>query len=270
MRHGAIGARDDHFDRGSVMSSIVKLASHRGPAAAGTGQAFLSPHGRMEKDEHLSLDAVFEGAAVESVASGRTLFWEGDKAEHIVKISEGLLRICRILHDGRRAIAGFASAGDVLGLSFKDRYLFSAEAITPVKVMKITRRQLDAFLHDWPCGPQLVCDHVRDELCAAQDQMMILVHQCAEARLAGFLCQMARKLTGDLSAGVEFDLAMPRADIADHLGLTMETVCRSMTRLRKTGYIGMKGAHRIRLSNPSKLIALAGTVDGVTDGRVRA
>src|SRR5689334_13931806 len=65
MRHGAIGARDDHFDRGSVMSSIVKLASHRGPAAAGTGQAFLSPHGRLEKDEHLSLDAVFEGAAVE-------------------------------------------------------------------------------------------------------------------------------------------------------------------------------------------------------------
>ena len=209
---------------------------------------------RHREAETQLLDAIFEGAPVESFAAGRTVFWEGDRAEHVIKVVEGVLRICRILPNGRRAITGFAFAGDVLGLSSKDLYLFSAEAITPAKVMKVTRRRLEAFLAEAPRGQQLVCDHVRDELCAAQDQMVILVHQSAEARLAGFLCHVARRLLGDLRAGAEFDLAMPRSDIGDHLGLTMETVCRSMTKLRKSGCIEMSGPHRVRILNATRLL----------------
>ena len=89
----------------------------------------------------------------------------------------------------------------------------------------------------------------------------MLVHQSADARVADFLRHVARRLLGDLRAGAEFDLAMPRSDIADHLGLTMETVCRSMSRLRKSGCIGMSGPHRIRIRDPLKLGDLAGVVD---------
>jgi CRP/FNR family transcriptional regulator, anaerobic regulatory protein len=203
-------------------------------------------------------NVLFEGCPILTYAPGRTVFWEGDRAEHVIKVAEGVLRICRVLPNGRRAITGFAFAGDLLGLAYKDRYLFSAEAITPVKVARVTRQSLDAILSGLaPCGPQLICDYVRDELCAAQDQLMILVHQSADARLAGFLLHVACRLLGDLRAGTEFDLAMLRSDIADHLGLTMETVCRSMTRLRKSGCIGMSGPHRIRIGDLSRLLEVA-------------
>ena len=96
-------------------------------------------------DDPGALEAVFEDAPVESFASGRTVFWEGDRAEHVFKVLAGVLRICRILPNGRRAITGFAFAGDVLGLSSKDHYLFSGEAITPVKALRVTRRRLDGF-----------------------------------------------------------------------------------------------------------------------------
>jgi CRP/FNR family transcriptional regulator, anaerobic regulatory protein len=250
------------------MTAIVKLETRHGPAWPGLGEG-LRPASVPVASGDTCLHAIFEGAPVESFTSGRTVFWEGDRAEHVVKVVEGVLRICRILPNGRRAITGFGFAGDLLGLSFKDLYLFSAEAITPVKVMKVSRRRLDGFLAEAPQGQQIVCDHVRDELCAAQDQMVILVHQSAEARLAGFLFHVARRLLGDLRAGAEFDLAMPRSDIADHLGLTMETVCRSMTRLRKTGWIGMSGPHRIRICDPLKLAELAGAVDGAGGDRAR-
>jgi CRP/FNR family transcriptional regulator len=210
------------------------------------------------RGENASLDAIFEGAPILSFDSGRTVFWEGDRAEHVVKVCEGLLRICRILADGRRGITGFAYAGDVLGLAYRDLYLFSAEAITPVKAMMVTRRHLDAFLVAAHLGPQLIFDHLRDELCAAQDQTVILLHQNADARVARFLCHLARRLGGNLRGGMTFDLAMPRCDIADHLGLTMETVCRSITRLRKIGCIAKGGAHQIRVCDAMKLRDLAG------------
>jgi CRP/FNR family transcriptional regulator, anaerobic regulatory protein len=204
-----------------------------------------------------ALDAVFKGALADSFAPGRTVFWEGDRAEHVFKLVDGVLRICRILPDGRRAIVGFAFAGDLLGLSFKNLYLFSAEVVTDAKVVKVTRRQLDTFLAVTPLGSQLLCDHVRDELCAAQDQMAILLHQSAEARLAGFLCLVARRLSGELRAGVEFDLAMYRPEIADHLGLTTETVCRTLTRLKKTGCISLIGPRHVRICEPSRLMKIA-------------
>jgi CRP/FNR family transcriptional regulator, anaerobic regulatory protein len=200
----------------------------------------LDPPGPKAGGEIASLDALFEGAPVLSFDSGRTVFWEGDPAEHFFRVGEGSLRIYRLLQDGRRAITGFAFAGDYLGLSFKDRYLFSAEAITPVKLVKVTRKRLDEFQAMALLGSQLVFDHVRDELCAAQDQILLL-QQTADVRMARFLCQVARRFDGDLRVGRVFDLTMSRCDIADHLGLAPETVCRSFTRLRKSGCIAKQG-----------------------------
>jgi CRP/FNR family transcriptional regulator len=139
-----------------------------------------------------SLDALFEGAPVLSFDPEQTVFWEGDPAEHVFKVCQGLLRIGRLLPDGRRAINGFAFAGDYLGLSFKDSYLFSAEAITPVKLVKVTRTRVDEFKATAPLSLQLVFDHVRDELCVAQDHI-ILLQQTADIRIARFLCQVARR-----------------------------------------------------------------------------
>jgi CRP/FNR family transcriptional regulator, anaerobic regulatory protein len=242
---------------------MSNIATRRVPPSITNGQPLNSASAPVPigGDQGPSLNTIFESASMEVFAAGRTVFWEGDRAEHVIKVVQGVLRICRILPNGRRAITGFAFAGDLLGFSFKDLYLFSAEAITPVKVMKVTRRRLEGFLAEAPRGQQLVCDHVRDELCAAQDQMVILVHQSAEGRLSGFLCHVARRLLGDLRAGAEFDLAMPRSDIADHLGLTMETVCRSMTRLRKSGCIGMSGPHRIRICDPLRMGDRIGAVN---------
>jgi CRP/FNR family transcriptional regulator len=202
-----------------------------------------------------TLQDVFRGQPVDSFSAGEAIFWEGDTAGHIFDVLEGVLRVCKILPDGRRAIMGFIYAGDVLGVSLQSRYLFTAEAVTLVKVRRFSRNRFFTLVNESPeLRPQLLAI-LCDEMCAAQDQMLLLGRKNAEERVVSFLLAVHRK-TG---VGNTIELPMSRLDMADYLGLTIETVSRMMTGLTRRGLIVATGRHTIALPRISALREAAGT-----------
>lgn len=207
-----------------------------------------------------SLRGLFGGQPVETFETGSAVFWEGDDARHVFEVVEGVLRVFRIMSDGRRVITGFIYSGDLLGVSLKDHYLYTAEAVTRTKLRRYERgRFQDEINRSSELRPQLFA-RLCDEMAAAQDQMILLARKSAEERVASFLLVIARRL-GTLHAQAVIEIPMTRLDMADYLGLTIETVSRTMTRLASCGVIAPSSRHAIVIRRLGKLVALAGEAD---------
>ena len=205
-----------------------------------------------------ALTSLFDARPMETLGPDAVLFWEGDRAENLFQVVRGCLRLYRMMSDGRRAVTGFMFPGEVLGVSFKERYLFTAEAVTQAKLRRLPRSQLDASLASMPRLSRELLATACDEFSAAQDQMLLLARKTALERIANFLVIIAKR-TGGLDDGRhEIELAMTRLDIADFLGLTIETVCRILTKLKTEGLIALPAPHRVALLEPEQLRRLAG------------
>ena len=240
-------------DRENAMYSQTTVSLTRGAVHSPVGPADLAP----------ALKDLFKGQLAESFSAGEALFWEGDQAGQIFEVLEGVLRVYKILPDGRRAIMGFIHPGDVLGVSFQDRYLFTAEAVTGVKVRRFSRGRFFSRVNESPAlQPQLFA-LLCDEMSAAQDQMVLLGRKSAEERVVSFLLAIHRKCPADN----EIELPMSRLDMADYLGLTIETVSRMMTSLVRRGLIHATGRHRLALRKLGALREIAGSHEGETDGQ---
>lgn len=212
------------------------------------------------KPQLATLDELFASTPRESLDIGEGLFWQGDRAQHIFEITEGVLRIFKIIGDGRRVITGFLYAGDMVGLSLRDVYLYSAEAVTAVKVRRLTRKSFQDAIENSPeLRPQLFA-LMCDEMATAQDQMVLLSRKSAEERLCSFLLMTGRRHSGGQMPRM-VELAMSRQDIADYLGLTIETVSRTITKLIQRGIIAPNGRHAFDVAKPGKLLALCGDGD---------
>ncbi len=223
-----------------------------------------------------SLSSLFGGQPVEKFESGSAVFWEGAAATHVFEVVEGVLRVFKILGDGRRVITGFVYPGDLLGVSLKDHYLYTAEAVTKTKVRRFARHRFQDEINQSPeLRPQLFA-RLCDEMAAAQDQMVLLARKSAEERVSSFLLVIARRLAGGQSANDQagdrlagerpkaspvVEIPMTRLDMADYLGLTIETVSRTMTRLAARGVIAPSGRHAILIRKLAKLALLAGETD---------
>jgi CRP/FNR family transcriptional regulator len=215
--------------------------------------AAVPPNGSVECTP--TLHDLFKGQASEGYSPGEAIFWEGDQAGHIFDVLEGVLRVYKILPDGRRAVMGFIHAGEMLGVSFQSRYLFTAEAIDEVKVRRFSRQRFFAMVNDSPeLRPQLFA-MLCDETSAAQDQMLLLGRKSAEERVVSFLLAVHRKA----GVGNTIELPMSRLDMADYLGLTIETVSRMMTALTRKGLIAATGRHSITLRRLAALRQAAGS-----------
>ncbi|POR47126.1 Crp/Fnr family transcriptional regulator [Bosea psychrotolerans] len=209
----------------------------------------------------LSLQALFSKQAVETFEGGSAVFWEGDSARHVFEVVEGVLRVFKITGDGHRVITGFIYPGDLLGVSLKDRYLYTAEAVTKTKLRRFTRRRFQEEINQSPeLRPQLFA-RLCDEMAAAQDQMVLLARKSAEERVSSFLLVIARRLSSDQLAQPIVEIPMTRLDMADYLGLTIETVSRTMTKLISAGVIAPSGRHSVIVRKPAKLARLAGEGD---------
>ena len=142
---------------------------------------------------------LFVTRPTESIAANEVLFWEGDPAEHLFEIVSGCLRLYRLMPDGRRAITGFMFPGEILGVSFRDRYLFSAEAVTHVKLRRYSRAQMENNLSRMPGLSRELLAMACDELSAAQDQMLLLGRKTAKERMKLF--RLAWDVLGSEFAG---------------------------------------------------------------------
>ncbi len=180
-------------------------------------------------------------AVVREYERGKTFIDESEPAEHFFNITAGTAKLFKLLPDGRQHVTGFAGIGHFLGLAVSDTYAFSAEAIEPVQVCRFSRTKLRALLDDVPALEHRLLQTACNELVIAQEQMLTLGRKTAQERVASFLLAWSRTTgCGGPSAGRGRDrvpLPMTRGEIADHLGLTIETVSRTFSRFRAGGRI---------------------------------
>ncbi|CAN5324125.1 Crp/Fnr family transcriptional regulator [soil metagenome] len=212
-----------------------------------------------------SLRGLFDGQPVESFDAGMAIVWEGDDARHVFEVVEGTLRVFRILSDGRRVITGFIHRGDLLGVSLKEHDRYNAEAVTRTKLRRCEHARFHDEIDRSPAlRPQLFAC-LCDEMAAAQDQMVLLARKSAEERVASFLLLIARRLGAQHTQPV-VEIPMTRLDMADYLGLTIETVSRTMTRLTNCGVIAPSSRHAMVVRKPGRLALLAGEADADDNG----
>jgi CRP/FNR family transcriptional regulator len=200
-----------------------------------------------------SLSALDRIGKAMPLARGETLFYEGDAALYCFKVISGTLRSCRVLADGRRHIAEFFLPGDFIALSAEDAYRFTAEAVTETKLMRYPRHSVEQMTEAQPRLSRCLLDLLCRNLSAAQQQMLLLGRKNAVERMASFLLMMADRA----SDGEHVSLPMTRSDIADHLGLTTETVSRIFGQLKSQRVIQLKGASEVVVKDIDALEELA-------------
>ena len=208
----------------------------------------------LTPDEQRQLVAIM--STVE-VAAHQPIFDEADSAEHVFNVTGGAVKIYKLLPDGRRQVTGFLLPGDFLGLTHKEAYAYSAEALVDTKLCRFPRRKLEKLLDEIPKLEQRLLGMASHELAAAQDQMMLLGRKSAKERLVSFLLMMSGAATRHGKPADPVLLPMNRSDIADYLGLTIETVSRTFTQLRTQRLIELVDEKQIRLLKPEALREIA-------------
>ena len=170
------------------------------------------------------------------------IYGESEPADYLYKVVSGAVRTYKVLNDGRRQISSFYLPGEIFGLEVGGEHTFSAEAVADSKILVIRRSAVVALAgRDKEVARQL-WRMTATELQRAHDHIMLLI-KTAQERVAGFLLEMAARSP---DAG-EVDLPMSRQDIADYLGLTIETVSRMVTQLERSGTIALATSRRVVL-----------------------
>jgi CRP/FNR family nitrogen fixation transcriptional regulator len=186
-------------------------------------------------------------------ARNAEIYGENEPAEYLYKVLSGTVRTYKVLNDGRRQIGFFYLPGDVFGLEVGDKHSFSAEAIVDCKVLVIKRSSVIALAARQSDVSRQLWEMTATELRRVQDHIMLLI-KTAQERVAGFLLEMAARVPGS----TEIELPMSRQDIADYLGLTIETVSRTLTQLENSSAIAVPTSRRIVLRNRAALTRMNG------------
>jgi CRP/FNR family transcriptional regulator, anaerobic regulatory protein len=185
---------------------------------------------------------------------GETVFAEGDDADSIYEVVSGTLRLYKMMPDGRRQIVGFPSTGHLLGVAPEGTHVYTAEAITDVTLRRYPRASFDRLVDDAPGLARRLWAATADELRFAQDQLLLLGRKTSTEKVASFLLLLAAQ------QNVEDEIAMPmtRGDMGDYLGLTIETVSRTLTKFKRDKVIALPSLDRAVLLNRDELELLAG------------
>lgn len=189
-------------------------------------------------------------------ASCETVFAQEDMTTSFYNLLEGVMRLYKLLPDGRRQIVGFALPGDFLGMATAARHSFSADAIGAVAVCRFSKTSFARFVEDKPHLLRRINELAIRELSQAQDHMVLLGRRSAEEKVATFLIGWRDRLVQLNGPSKTVALPMSRQDIADFLGLTIETVSRTLTKLERDGVIGIL-PRSVCLLDPARAEAMA-------------
>jgi CRP-like cAMP-binding protein len=211
------------------------------------------PSAPLTLNDHLK--ALQQFSSRQHFTRNETIFSEGEAADRVYKIISGTVRMCQHTPDGRRYIIDFLLPGDLIGLLECAHQPATAEAVTEATLLSYPRSGVDRLAALNPTIRSRVLCHLSANLLEAQQHLFVLGCQNAKERIASFLLRLAERM--DVLAGDRLELAMGRQDIADHLGLTIETVCRAITALRSNGIVGVPNSHQLILSDTRALRALA-------------
>ncbi len=189
------------------------------------------------------------------VSAHKHLFYEGDARTHIYFIESGWVKLYRTLINGQRQIVGFANAGAILGMESDVEHCNSCESITDLKIRIIPHAKLSEMLVSNPQLAGNLLNQLGHQLGAAQSQLATIGIQSAEQKIATFLLSIAR-LSG-AGESEEFDLPMRRGEMAEFLGLRLETVSRKMSDFQKRGWIQLVSMYHCKLKARRTLQTLA-------------
>jgi CRP/FNR family nitrogen fixation transcriptional regulator len=183
---------------------------------------------------------------------GETIFDEGQPADRIYQLVSGALRTCRILRDGRRQIEAFHVAGDVFGLESGGAYRAAAQTLGPAQVRVMPRPALETLASQNGDVARRLLELTTDSLRRCQDHVLMLGRRTACERVAALLLDLAER-TG---AEALLDVPMTRQDMADYLGLTIETVSRTFTQFQHDGLIALPTTRKVLLRDRRALEAM--------------
>jgi CRP-like cAMP-binding protein len=210
-------------------------------------------------------DAVWPKGTAQMVARDAALYQEGDPAQHWYRLLSGTMRVFRVLRDGRRHVSELVFPGQFFGFESGAIHHQGAEAIEPASVVAYSCERIEQRVAQDPAARQAIRELLMERLAAAQERIMLLGRLNATGRLAAFLLTMAQRKPKAANAGAcrhVAELPMSRVDIADYLGLTVETVSRLFTALRGRGVVRLPTANRVEILDPAALeLASGGTVD---------
>jgi CRP-like cAMP-binding protein len=204
---------------------------------------------QLQPESFHALTGLDRLASRRSYARDDEIYAEGDLPDCWYKVVDGTVRTTKLLADGRRHIAAFYSAGDCFGLDNANERLYAAEAIGDVIVIRYPRRATDRLIEDDARLGCHLCHMTLGELARAQARMLLLGRLTATERVARFLLEMSDRSDGSRTIA----LPMSRGDVADYLGLTIETVCRVLSAFKRDGTIEIPSAQHIVLRDRKAL-----------------
>lgn len=195
--------------------------------------------------------------------AGQPIMWGGDPMAFVGSVVSGTATIERLMEDGRKQTMGLLLPSDFIGRPGREVAIYDVTAVTDVTLCCFRRDRFEKMVADTPHVAQRLLEMALDELDAARDWMLLLGRKTAREKIATFLMMVVRRTSENEGAKVLLDkqitLPLTREAMADFMGLTLETVSRQFSKLRKEGLIVMGGKRDITIPDVAKLLAEAGS-----------
>ena len=219
----------------------------------------LAVCGAMNDDQIAALNKI---AHRRVIPAGHTIMSDQEPVSFFANIISGTVKLTKTTADGRQQIVGLLFPPDFLGRAFSRHNLYFAEAATDVEICVFPNDRFEALVADYPELQHRLFAKTLDELDAAREWMLLLGRKTAEEKVASILLILAARAKRMQCEGaptdISFEVPLTRADLADHLGLTIETVSRQMTRLRAMRVITVVNSRVVTINDMPRLAALAG------------
>lgn len=212
----------------------------------------------LSRDELSRLGAV---ARRRRFAAGQTIVDDQQELQYLANVLSGVIKLTKTLVDGREQIVGLQFPADFVGRPLGGPSSFRAEAAIDVELCTFARPRFEQVMREVPGVERRLLQHTLDALDTARAWMVLLGRKTATEKVASFLLILAQRFRGSAGAGservnaVRFELPLTRGEMADFLGLTIETVSRNMTRLRSIGVIRLEGMRTVILPDIKRLVA---------------
>jgi len=216
----------------------------------------------LDPDELKALNAI---GRTRTLKAGEALIWEGEDSVIVANVIEGVLKLATLTEDGREQIVGVVFASDFIGRPFGGTSGHGVTALTEAKVCAFSRSDFDAFAREHPELEHKLLERTLGELDRTRRWMLLLGRKSASEKVASFLLELVDRLSAATGCAIEFDkptvhelnLPFTRQQIADLLGLTIETVSRQFTRLKNEGIIDLPSRRDVTVLDYEGLVAEA-------------
>jgi CRP/FNR family transcriptional regulator, anaerobic regulatory protein len=228
-----------------------------------------SPAADPQIDHADLVEACFARGTLRKVATEHTVWSEGDECRYVYLVRSGCLRLSQMLPDGRRAVHGFAFPGDVMGFDPIFHFV-DVEAVEPTSLYALSMPQLHRAMEEDPAFSSAIKALAMRKLRVVQSHVTAVTRLAAGERLAHFLMELSKHSARQGGDPLRLNIPMRRIDVADYLGLTVETVCRTLTSFRNAGLITMDHAGEARVQDMRALDALARGASDPDDSMRRA